>query len=128
MVRRWVAWTQATGGGEGGPGSDQGGTICLNMFQSCLATVSTVEAWASWSVATSLVAEGATTVLLLWHLLNSMPILSGVGRSGVCVGRAVNNSIMGQGMRVNLLSWQWGVGVDGKGSGQYESWEGGFWL
>ena len=73
MVRRWVAWTQATGGGEGGPGSDQGGTICFNVSWSCLATVSTVKAQAGWLVMTSLVAEGAMMVLLLWCLLNSMP-------------------------------------------------------
>ena len=47
-VRGWVAWTQVTGGGEGGPGSNQGGTICFNVSWSCLATVSTVKVWADW--------------------------------------------------------------------------------
>ena len=113
-IRGWmswssVAWIQVTGGGEGSPGSDQGGTICFNVSQSCLATVSTVKAWAGRLVVTLSIAEGATTVLLLWHLLNSTPVFSGVGRGGVCVGRVINDSSVDKGVGMNLLSWLWGV-------------------
>ena len=74
-----VAWIQVTGGGEGGPGSDQDWTICLNMSQSCLATMGTAEVWAGRAVVSSSVAEGATSVLFLWCFLNSAPVFSGVG-------------------------------------------------
>ena len=132
-VRGWVtwssvAWIQATGGGEGGPGSDQGGTICFNVFRSCLATVSTAKAQAGRSVMTSSVAEKATMVLLLWHLLNSAPIFSGVGRGGVYVGRVVNDSIMDKGMGMDLLPRSWDIRVNGKRSGWYRSQEGGLQL
>ena len=98
-VRGWVtwssvAWIQATGGGEGGPGSNQGGTICFNVSWSCLATMGTAEVQAGQPVMTSSVAERAMLVLFLWRFLNSAPVFSGVGGGGVCVGRAVNNSTM----------------------------------
>ena len=99
MVRGWatwssVTWIQATGGGEGSPGSDQGGTICFNVSRSCFATVSTAKAQAGRSVVTSSIAEGAMMDLLLWRLLNSAPVFSGVGGGGVCVSRVVNDSTM----------------------------------
>ena len=128
MVRGWVAWTQVTGGGEGGPGSNQDWTICFNVSRSCLATVSTVKAQAGWSVVTSSIAEGATTVLLLWCLLNSMPVFSGVGGGGVCVSRAINDSSMDKRVVMNLLSQSWGVWSDRKWSGWFGSWEGGLQL
>ena len=127
-VRGWMAWIQATGGGKGGPGSDQGGTISFNMSQSCLATVSAAKAQAGQLVVTLLVAERATTVLLPWRLLNSVPVFSGVGRGGVYVSRAINDSIIDKGVGMNLLSWSWGVWTDRKGSGRFGSWKGGWGL
>ena len=120
-----VAWIQVTGGGEGGPGSNQDWTIRFNVSQSCLATMGTVEVWAGRAVMSSSVAEGATSVLFLWRLLNSAPIFSGVGGGGVCVGRAVNDSTMDKRVGVNLLSRSWGVWSDRKRSGQFGNWEGG---
>ena len=90
----------------------------------------TAEVRAGWLVVTLSVAKGAMTVLLLWRFLNSMPVSSGVGRGGVCVGRAVNDSTMDKRVGMNLFSWSWGVWMDGKGSGRFGSWEGdrGLWL
>ena len=98
-VRGWttwssVAWIQVTGGGEGGPGSDQHWTIRFNVSRSCLATMGTAEVWTGWSVVTSSVAERATSVLLLRRLLNSAPVFSGVGGGGVRVSRVINDSTM----------------------------------
>ena len=130
MIRGWVAWIQVTGGGKGSPGSNLGGTICLNVSWSCLATMGTAEVWAGQVVVSSLVAEGAMMVLFLWHLLNSTPVFSGVGGDGVCVDRVVNDSTVGKRVGMNLLSWSRGVWMDRKRSGQFGSWEGGqgLWL
>ena len=133
MVRGWttwssVAWIQVTGGGEGGPGSNQDWTIRFNVSQSCLATMGTVEVWAGRAVVFSLVAEGAMSVLFLWRFLNSTPVFSGVGGGGVCVGRAVNDSTMDMGVGVNLLFWSWGAWTDREWSGWFGSREGGWGL
>ena len=77
---------------------------------------------------TLLVAEEATMVLLLWRLLNSLPVFSGVGGGGVCVSRAVNDSTMDEGVGMNLLSWSWGIEADRKRNGWHRSWERGLWL
>ena len=83
VVRGCVAWIQASGGGEGGPGSNQDWKIHLSVSWSCLAAMGTVEVWAGRPVVTLSVAEGAMTVFLLWHLLNSAPVFSGVSGDGV---------------------------------------------
>ena len=65
----------------------------------------TAEVWAGQLIVTLSVAEGAMTVFLLWHLLNSVPVFLGVSGGGVCGARVVHDSTTDQGVGMDLLLW-----------------------